>query len=128
MSERLAPTDSEPDISEDTEREDWPAAEPYALMKVDAGEIGDNFYYSLPTFTVLVKTKDDLDALNEEFSALFSKYTEQIIVGDPNVATLIISLNQAAAELAAQNNVIEFLRGRLKELNEEAGDWEAHTP
>lgn len=129
MSERLAPAEAdEPNFAavNDPDTESWAAGEKYAQMKVDVGELGDNFYYSLPTFTILVKTEEELGPLNEEFSALFSKYTDQIIVGTPHEATLILSLNQAAAELDTKNNVITFLRERIKEVTgsyEAAGDW-----
>jgi PAS domain-containing protein len=121
MSERLETTEPE-----STEAEAWATGQQYSLMKVDAGVMGQDFYYSLPTFTILVKTEEELKALNEEFSAVFSKYTDGVIVGTPREASLILSVNQAALDLETQNDIINTLRDKIKELTgsyEAAGDW-----
>jgi hypothetical protein len=132
MSERMtAPDDPIIEDFEGIREEDtgdpWATGDRYSLMKIDAGAMGGDFYFSLPTFTILVKTEEELTTLNEDFSELFSKYTDQIIVGSPHEASLILSLNQASADLSVQHDAIEFLRNKIHELTgsyEAAGDWQ----
>lgn len=129
MSERLKPAESEEPLVEETEEAGegaWATGDHYSRMTPETGSIGSAFYMSLPTFTVLTKTQEELEALSGEFYALLSKYTEQIIVGDPHEASLILSINQAASDLAVQNDVIEFLREKIHELTgsyDAAGQW-----
>ena len=132
MSERLEHTESEEAPEEFTGVHDvepeWVTGEHYSYMKIDAGSMGDNFYYSLPTFTILAKDQEELDAINDDFSALLSKYTDQIIMGSPHEASLILSLNQAAADLASYNDAVNTLRDKIRELTgsyDAAGDWES---
>ena len=126
MSERLAPIE----IEEDTEGgsgESWATGEHYARMNIEAGNMGDAYYYSLPAFTILTKTQEDMETINDEFSVLISKYTDQIIVGTSHEASLILSLNQAAADLEMHLGVINTLREKVREFTgsyEAAGDWE----
>jgi len=129
MSERLETTETEEviDAEGSMQQEAWATGEHYSYMKVDAGSMGNALYYSLPTFTILTQTQEELETINDEFSAILSKYTDQIIVGAPHEASLVLSLNQASADLAQQKNVIEFLREKIKEVTgsyEAAGDWE----
>lgn len=126
MSERLETTESE-GTGETAEAESWATGEHYARMNVEAGFMGDTAYFHLPAFTILAKTKEELDTINDDFSTLLSKYTDQIIVGTPHEASLILSINQAAQDLAVQNDVINTLRGKIYELTgsyDAAGDWE----
>ena len=125
MSERLEPNEPE-EATEDANAEPWATGDHYSFMKVDVGSMGNAFYYHLPTFTILAKTQEDLEAINDDFSVLFSKYTEQIIMGNPHEASLILSINQAAVDLATQNDIINTLRDKIYELTgsyEAAGDW-----
>ena len=125
MSERLETTEA--DEATEENQDSWVTGEHYSRMNIEAGSMGDAFYYSLPSFTILTKTQEELDAINTDFSVLLSKYTDQIVVGTPHEASLILSLNQAAADLAAQGDVVSFLRDKIHELTgsyEEAGDWE----
>ena len=120
MSERLEAT--EPD-----EETVWQTGEHYSRLNVQAGKIGDSYYFHMPAFTLLVKTPEDIEDVNAEFSVLISKYIDQIIVGEPNEASLILSINQAAADLALQNEIIKTLREKIYELTgsyADAGDWE----
>ena len=135
MSERLGKTSSdytdsghieETADAEGSRAESWATGEHYARMNIEAGSMGDAHYYSLPAFTILTKTKEELDAINDDFSTLLSKYTDQLIVGTSHEASLILSINQASADLAQQNDIINFLRDKIKELTgsyEAAGDW-----
>jgi len=125
LSERLATTEPE-GATEEVKDETWATGDHYSFMKVDAGSMGDSFYYHLPIFTILVKTEEELGAVNDDFSALLSKYTDQIIMGSPHEASLILSLNQAASDLALFNDVINTMRDKIFELTgsyEAAGDW-----
>ena len=128
MSERLETPEievTEPVVDAGiNEADPWATGERYSYMRVDAGELGTDFYYSLPTFTILVKTKEELDTLNEEISAILSKYTDQIIVGTPHEASLIVSINQAAFDIAQRDEAISLLRNKIHELtgSEEAAD------
>lgn len=125
MSERLAATENEDSLEEGST--DWPTGEHYARMNIEAGNMGDAMYFSLPAFTILCKTQEELESINADFGTLLSKYTDQLIVGTPHEASLILSLNQASADLATQANVITFLREKIKEVTgsyEAAGDWE----
>jgi hypothetical protein len=60
-----------------------------------------------------------LDEINREFSALLSKYTDGIIVGNSHEASLVLSLNQAAADLATNGEIIDVLRSELIEIKGE---------
>ena len=125
MSERLEATESE-DLLEEGADGSWATGEHYSRMNVNAGNMGDVMYFSLPTFTILAKTQEELEAINADFSVLLSKYTDQLIVGTPHETSLILSLNQAAADLAVQNDVINTLRNKIYELTgsyDAAGDW-----
>ena len=126
MSERLEATETD-ETTEEQETQSWPTGEHYSYMKVDVGTMGSAMYFSLPAFTILAKTEEEIRAINDDFSVPLSKYTDQLIVGNPHEASLILSLNQASADLAAQNNVIAFLREKIKEHTgsyEAAGGWE----
>lgn len=126
MSERLEATEND-ELLEERSDGSWEAGEHYSRMNIQAGNMGEALYFSLPAFTILIKTQEELEAINDEFAELLSKYTDQIIVGTPHEASLILSLNQAAADLAAQGNAVQFLREKIKELTgsyEAAGDWE----
>lgn len=130
MSERLEPTVDEDLSDEAPSQESWAAAEHYARMDIQAGHMGNDFYFSLPTFTILTKTQEELETISDEFAALLSKYTDQIIVGAPHEASLILSINQAASDLAVQNEAIAFLREKIHELTgsyDAAGGWEGEA-
>jgi len=129
MSERLEATEDE-NLLEEGSAETWVTGDHYSRMKIEAGSMGDAFYYHLPPFTILTKTQEELETINDEFAVLLSKYTDQIIVGAPHEASLIISINQAASDLAQQNDIISFLREKIHELTgsyEAAGEWEAES-
>lgn len=128
MSERLESIETEETAEES--QESWDTGEHYSRMNIDTGTMGTALYYSLPALTILTKTQEDLETMNEEFSVLFSKYTDHIIVGTPHEASLVLSLNQAAADLVAQEDVVQFLRNKIHELTgsyEEAGDWQEES-
>jgi hypothetical protein len=118
MSERLETTAVNA-TGETGEAEPWATGEHYSRMKIDAGALGNVFYYSLPAFTVLAHTRDELDGINEDFSALLSKYTDGIIVGSSHEASLVLSLNQAAADLKVNGEIIDVLRSELIEIKGE---------
>jgi len=127
MSERLEAIESD-ELLEEGADGSWTAGDHYARMNIEAGNMGDAMYFSLPVFTILVKTQEELEAVNDEFAGLLYKYTNQIVVGTPHEASLILSINQAAADLDAQNVVIAFLRETIRDVTgsyEAAGDWEA---
>jgi hypothetical protein len=88
----------------------------YSHLKIDAGLLGNAYYYSPSRFTILLRTEDELNALNEKFSEIFEEYTDAIIVGTPEETSLILSLNQASANLAQQHEVIEVLREEILKL------------
>jgi RNase H-fold protein (predicted Holliday junction resolvase) len=122
MSERLETTESE----ETTES--WASAteDHYSRMSIEVGTIGEVMYLSLPAITILAKNQEEIEDINTLSSVLFSKYTDQIIVGTPHEASLIMAINQASADLAMNADIIETLRDRIKELTgsyEAAGDW-----
>jgi hypothetical protein len=118
MNERLAPVETEePNDVEVTE--EWSTGDHYSRMKIDAGVLGNTFYYTLPTFTILAHTLEELDEINREFSALLSKNTDGIIVGNSHEASLVLSLNQAAADLATNGEIIDVLRSELIEIKGE---------
>ena len=126
MSERLEAIESD-ELLEDGADGSWVSGEHYSRMNIQAGSMGDALYFSVPAFTILTKTQEELETINDEFAGLLSKYTDQIVVGTPHEASLILSINQAAADLATQNEVIGFLRDKIKELTgsyEAAGEWE----
>lgn len=124
MSERLEPTETE-EIGEEQVTEDWGTGAHYSQMKIDAGILGNTFYYTLPTFTILAHTREELDEINREFSALLSKYTDGIIVGNSHEASLVLSLNQAAADLATNGEIIETLRAKISEYVEVSNGTES---
>ena len=130
MSERLESTVDEDLSDEAPGQETWTPAERYAYMDVQAVSMGNAFYFSLPTFTILTTTQEELESISDEFAALLSKYTDHIIVGAPHEASLILSINQAAADLSAQNEVITFLREKIHEITgsyDAAGGWEGQN-
>jgi len=113
MSERLTPTES---VEEEQDNSEWSTGDHYSRMKVDAGMLGNIYYYGMPAFTVLAHTKEELDKINGDFSALLSKYTDDIVVGTPHETSLILSLNQAAADLSAHKEMVDVLRAKIFEL------------
>lgn len=132
MSERLEATEDDNLLEEGSTEtwasstETWATGEHYSRMNIEAGSVGDAMYFHIPPFTILTKTQEELETVNNDFAVLLSKYTDQIIVGTPHEASLILSLNQAAADLAVQNDVINTLRNKIYELTgsyDEAGDW-----
>ena len=124
MSERLATKTpvTEDEVTEEAEAVD--GVEPtedtnmdhYSRLKIDAGLLGSTYYYSPSRFTILLRTEDELTSLNEKFSEIFEEYTDGIIVGSPEEASLILSLNQASAGIAKQHEVIEVLREEILRL------------
>lgn len=121
MSERL-----DTPLADAEENESWPTGEHYSRMNIEAGNMGDAMYFSTPAFTILTKTQEELEVINTDFSAFLSKYTDQLIVGTPHEASLILSINQAATDLATQSDVINTLRNKIHELTgsyEAAGGW-----
>jgi hypothetical protein len=101
---------------EEATTEQWTTGDHYSRMKIDAGVLGNIFYYNIPTFTILAKTKEELAEINDDFSTLLSKYTDSILVGSSHEASLVLSLNQAASDLSVNGEIIATLRERIAEL------------
>jgi hypothetical protein len=105
---------------------EWATGEHYSRMQIESGGIGDILYLSLPALTFLAKTQEELESINTAISGVLSAYTDNIVVGNSHEASLLLSINQAASDLAEQAVIIGFLRDKIKELTgsyEAAGEW-----